>query len=139
MSWQAYGWLRSLLNAKRWIGFNNVNPFFTSAPAGLVILDQALHILKANDTMAEMIGSSVREILGKTPREVTPLFAPVVGLILFQVSETGQSALNIPLSGETPKLPGVVRHWIASIFPMNRKTNRKSTIRAIAVEVTDQV
>lgn len=134
-----FRWLHSLLTPKRWIGFNNVNPFFTSAPAGLVILDPGLRILKANETMAEMIGSSVAEILGRTPREVTPLLAPLVEPILTRVSMTGQSALNIPLSGETPKLPGVIRHWIASIFPMKRRKNGKSTIGAIAVEVTDQI
>jgi PAS domain-containing protein len=69
---------RTLLNAKNWFGFNNINPFFTSAPAGLVILDPDLRLLKANDTMAEMIGSSVAEILGKTPTEVIPLLAPLV-------------------------------------------------------------
>jgi PAS domain S-box-containing protein len=131
--------LRRVLNAKSWFGFNNVNPFFTSAPAGLVILDPGLRILKANDTMAEMIGGSVAEILGRTPAEVTPLLAPLVEPILRQVSTTGQPALNVPLSGETPKLPGVVRHWIASIFPMKQHNNGKSTIGAIAVEVTDQV
>ena len=130
---------RKLLNAKNWFGFNNVNPFFTSAPAGLVIMDSGLRILKANDTMAEMIGSSVAEILGRTPTEVTPLLAPLVEPILLRVSTTGQSALNIPLRGETPKLPGVARNWIASIFPMKREKNGKSTIGAIAVEVTDQV
>lgn len=139
ISCRTFRWLRSPLTAKRWIGFNNVNPFFTSAPAGLVILDPNLRILKVNQTLAEMIGSSVAEILGRTPREVTPLLAPLREPILRKVSVTGQSALNIPLSGETPKLPGVVRHWIASIFPMKQMRNGKSTIGAIAVEVTDQV
>jgi len=118
---------------------SRLDAFFTSAPAGLVILDSSLRLLKANDTMADMIGSPLESIIGQTPGTLVPLLAPIVEPILLGVGETGQPALNFPLSGETPKAPGVVRHWLASVFPVLRDPGNKWTIGVIAVEVTDRV
>ncbi len=42
-----------------------LNSFFDSAPAVLVILDKDLRVLRANETMAEIIGISPKEIVGQ--------------------------------------------------------------------------
>jgi PAS domain S-box-containing protein len=120
-------------------GGKHLDAFFTSAPAGLAVLDSQLHILRANDTMAEMIGSSIGAMIGRTPREVVPLLAPIIDPILSDVCSSGRPALNVPVNGETPKESGVIRNWIASAFPIRRERNRKWSIGAIAVEVTDHV
>ena len=116
----------------------NLDPFFTSAPAGLAILDSHLRILKINEGMAEIIGDTVASILGKTPGEVVPHLSPMIEPILLQVVSTGRPALNFPVVGETPKAPGVLRNWIASVFPMNLEESGSHAIGAIAVEVTDK-
>jgi PAS domain S-box-containing protein len=125
---------------KRWAAFDDLSPFFTAAPAGLVILDSSLQILRANEEMAIMLGSTVPEILGKTPRQVAPLLAPTVETILLKVLATGESKLNFSLRGETPKSPGIIRDWLASVFPMPpHQKAQKPRIGAIAVEVAGQV
>jgi PAS domain S-box-containing protein len=131
--------IRGAVIPKRWAAFDDLSPFFTAAPAGLVILDSRLQILRANEEMANILGSTVPEILGKTPREVAPLLAPTIEPILLKVISTGESNLNFRVSGETPKSPGILRDWLASVFPMPHPKNQKPRIGAIAVEVTGQV
>jgi PAS domain S-box-containing protein len=131
--------IRSTATPKRWAAFDDLSPFFTAAPAGLVILDSRLRILRANEEMAIMLGGTVPEILGKTPREVAPLLAPTIEPILLKVMSTGESNLNFRVSGETPKSPGILRDWLASVFPMPRPKNQRPRVGAIAVEVTGQV
>jgi PAS domain S-box-containing protein len=122
---------------QRRFGGKDLDAFFTSAPVGLAVLDSQLHILKANDTMAEMIGIPIGEMIGRTPREVVPQLAPIIDPILSKVCSSGKPALNFPINGETPREPGVMRNWIASAFPIVRERNRKWSIGAIAVEVSD--
>jgi two-component system NarL family sensor kinase len=124
---------------QRRFGGKDLDAFFTSAPAGLAVLDSQLHFLEANHTMAEMLGSPIGEIIGRTPRQVVPLLAPIIDPILSDVCSSGRPALNFPVNGETPKEPGVIRNWIASAFPIVRERNRKWSIGAVAVEMTDHV
>ena len=131
--------IRGAVIPKRWAAFDDLSPFFTAAPAGLVILDSRLQILRANEEMANILGSTVPEILGETPREVAPLLAPTIEPILLKVISTGESNLNFRVNGETPKSPGILRDWLASVFPMPHPKNQKPRIGAIAVEVTGQV
>src|ERR1700693_808176 len=116
-----------------------LDAFFMAAPAGLALLDSNLRLLKANSTMAQMIGRPLDQIVGQTPRAVAPLLAPVLEPILLHVSSTGRPALNFPLSDQTPNVPGVIRRWVASIFPISRGSDCKWTLGAIAIEVTEPV
>ena len=123
---------------KRGIQFDDLSPFFTAAPAGFVLMDSQLRILRANAEMADILGSTVPEILGKTPQDVAPLLAPTVEPILLKVFSTGKPKLNFRVSGETPKSPGVIRHWLASVFLVPRRKNQKPRIGGVAIEVTSQ-
>jgi PAS domain S-box-containing protein len=116
-----------------------LDAFFMAAPAGMALFDSHLRLLKANSTMAEMIGRPLEQIVGQTPGAVAPLLSPVLEPILVHVSSTGRPALNFPLSDQTPNVPGVIRRWVASVFPISRGSDSKWTIGAIALEVTEPV
>ena len=105
--------------------------FFTAAPAGLAILDRELCYRQLNETLALMNGRSVAEHLGKPVREVLPAIAPTLEPLLGRILETGESALNIEVTGETPAQPGITRYWRASYFPL-----ASDGIGAIVVEDT---
>jgi len=113
-----------------------LDAFFTAAPAGLAILDAGLRYLQVNETLAQMNGLSVQEHLGKRVGEVLPKLAPVVEPILQGILTSGEPALNIEVSGETPLQPGVVRHWVASYFPVTIEGRASKGIGAIVVEIT---
>jgi PAS domain S-box-containing protein len=125
--------------ARRIVEWDTIKPFFTAAPAGLIILNADLQAVRLNPKMAEMIGEDADTVLGKTPREAIPLLAPIVEPILRRVSETHEAALNFPVSGEILKQPSVTKHWLASVFPLKARRGQKSPIGAIAVEVTHEV
>src|SRR5204862_8069262 len=105
--------------------------FFTAAPAGLAILDRELCYRQLNETLALMNGRSVAEHLGKPVREVLPAIAPTLEPLLGRILETGEPALNIEVTGETPAQPGTTRFWRASYFPL-----ASDGIGAIVVEDT---
>src|SRR5882672_5059438 len=125
-------------------GSDRLDAFFTAAPAGLAILDRELRYTQINETLALMNGRPVADHLGKSVREVLPTIAVTLEPLLQRILETGEPALNIELSGETPAQPGVTRYWRASLFPLagaprRRKSDRNGGaggIGAIVVEDT---
>ena len=50
--------------------------FFTSAPAGLAIIDAQLRYREINETLARTHGGSVEDNLGKSVSELLPELAP---------------------------------------------------------------
>src|SRR5258705_13008924 len=84
---------------------------FCAAPAGLAILDRELRYVQLNETLALMNGRPVADHLGKPLREVLPTIAATLEPLLQRILDTGEPALNIELSGETPAQPGVTRYW----------------------------
>lgn len=95
-----------------------LDSFFTSATAGLAILDPQLRFVRINQTLAEINGLPIREHLGKTVREVLPAMAPLLEPLFQNVIATRQPILNREISGETPAQPGKLRWWMASYFPI---------------------
>ncbi len=114
-----------------------LNAFFTSAPAGLVLLDQQLRYVQLNETVAKINGVPLKDHLGKTVREILPKVAPAAEPLLQQVLTTGEPVLNVELSGETPSQPGVMRHWMESFFPIFGKDGRTDGVGIIFVEITE--
>jgi len=92
--------------------------------------------VQLNETLALMNGRSVAEHLGKPVRELLPAIAPTLEPLLARILETGEPALNIDVSGETPAQPGVTRYWRASYFPLAVKQGQADGIGAIVVEDT---
>lgn len=116
-----------------------LDAFFVSAPAGLLILNSHLCVVRANETMAEMIGISPQEIIGRNPGSLVPQLASTIEPLFRRVLSTGIPTLNFPIAGEIPKEPGVTRHGIISVFPVDDIHGEGSCIGAIVVEVTDSV
>ncbi len=123
-------------NSPRTLADRRLAAFFTAAPAGLAMLDAELRYIQVNDTLAQMNGLSIQAHLGRPVREVLPALAPVVEPILERILATGEPALNIEVSGETPAQPGVTRYWIASYFPLPGQLKKPAGIGAIVVEDT---
>jgi PAS domain S-box-containing protein len=124
----------------RWRSLRNhaFDSFSIPAPAGIALLDSDFRVLRVNETLADMIGVAPKAMVGQGPSSLIPRIAPTLEPILRSVSRTGIPALNFPVSGETLREPGVIRHWIASVFPL-RKWGFAQCIGVIAVDVTDQI
>ncbi len=114
-----------------------LNAFFSGATVGLALLDRDIRYLRINDTLAEMNGLPVMEHIGRTVREVVPQLAPAIEPIFRKVLLTGEPVLHIEMSGETPRDPGVVRHWVESFFPVTSVAGRVESAGAVVVEITE--
>ena len=129
---------RKKLEAEVTMREQRLNAFFTSAPAGLVLLDRELRFIQINETVAKVNGVFLEDHLGKTVREILPKLASVVEPLLQKVLATGEPILNIEVSGETPSQPGVTRHWLESFFPIIGKNGSPEGIGVILVEVSER-
>jgi PAS domain S-box-containing protein len=115
-----------------------LNAFFASSPIGLKILDDQLRFVQINEPLAQINGLSARDHIGKTVREVLPDLAPRLEPLYKQVMTTGEPILNLELSGETPSLPGIVRYWMTSYFPIPGEEGRPSGVGSVVVEISDR-
>jgi PAS domain S-box-containing protein len=114
----------------------SLDAFFTSAPAALAVFDRELRIVKANETGAQMVGLPLDQLLGRHLRDFLPAMAPFLEPMFERILSTGQPMLNEAVAGETPAQPGVVRHWVASFFPLPGPGRRPAGIGVIAVDET---
>lgn len=125
----------------RWLRLRSrtLDYFSVPAPAGLVLLDCDLRVVRANDAIAAMVGVSPDQMIGQQPTTLVPKIAPLVEPILRSVASTGVPALNFPVAGETPAQPGVTRYWKVSIFAIKEWGRHAGFMGAIVVEVSSQV
>ena len=113
-----------------------LNAFFTSSPIGLCILDDQLRFVRINEPLAEINGLSIHDHIGKTLPEVLPNTAPLLEPLYQQVMTTGTPIINLEVSGETQTLPGIVRHWMTSYFPIPGEEGQPSGVGAVVVEIS---
>ncbi|WP_199321139.1 PAS domain S-box protein [Microcoleus sp. FACHB-831] len=115
-----------------------LDAFITSAPVGMCVLDSQLRFTLINESLAEINGISAAEHIGKTPWEIVPDLALKQEKIFQRVLATGEAVLYVEINGETPKLPGVNRTWLASYFPIQAQSNQPIGIGMVLVEISDR-
>ncbi|MDM9586185.1 PAS domain S-box protein [Nostoc sp. GT001] len=114
-----------------------LNAFFSSAPVGMNIVDNQLRFVQINQLLAEINGLPQQDHIGKTIHEVLPDIAPVVEPIYQQVLVTGQPILNQELSSASIKQPDIIRHFLASYFPIVSEGDRPSGVGTVLVEISE--
>ncbi|MEG4345965.1 PAS domain S-box protein [Microcoleus sp. A003_D6] len=112
--------------------------FFSESPVGLCILDDQLRFVQINKMLAEMNGLNPADHIGKTVREILPEIAPLVEPFYQQILSTKQSAINIETSRENQRQPGVMRHTVASYFPLLDEIGEAIGIGSVVIEITDR-
>ena len=112
-----------------------VNAFFSSSTVGFGILDSQLRYTRVNDVLPRMAALEPEELLGKSVMEVFGLRGSRTEIILRDILRTGTPLLDREVSGELPRKPGQVRHWLVNYFPIPEE-GRFTQIGIIAVDVT---
>ena len=112
--------------------------FFSESPVGLCILDERLRFVQVNKLLAQMNGLNPADHIGKTVREVLPEIAPLVEPFYQEILSTKQAAINIETSGENQRQPGVMRHIVASYFPLLDESGEAIGIGSVVIEITDR-
>ncbi len=108
---------------------------FNQAPVGLGLWDRDLRFVRLNDALAGINGLPKAVHLGRTVAEVLPDLDARVMQAMRHVVETGQSIIDQEAHGMTPAVPGRLRYWNVSYFPV-RIDNEVVGVGAVCEEVT---
>jgi PAS domain S-box-containing protein len=111
-----------------------LNSLLDNAPVGFGFFDRALRYLRVNPALAEKSGLPIEAHLGRTLSEVVPAIAREFQEPIRHVLETGESIVNMEVTGESPGQAGQKRHWLCNFYPV--KTPAGTMLGAGAV-VTD--
>ncbi|MEH1938855.1 MAG: PAS domain S-box protein [Nostoc sp.] len=128
---------RKTLEQKLALREARLNAFFSSAPVGMNIVDNQLRFVQINQLLAEINGLPQQDHIGKTIHEVLPHIAPLVEGTYQQVLLTGQPILNQELSSASIKQPDIIRHFLASYFPIPGENDRPSGVGTVLVEISE--
>jgi PAS domain S-box-containing protein len=110
----------------------------TSAPIGLAFFDHARRYLRVNDELAFINGIPAASHLGRTIEELLPAMAAHIVPILDQVLSDGKP-IRYEAAGETPREPGVLRHWLCGFYPAHTAAaGQINEVGAWVVEITER-
>ncbi|MCW5313607.1 PAS domain S-box protein [Nostoc sp. KVJ3] len=115
-----------------------LDSFINNAPVGITIMDRELRYSFINEALAEMNGIPLAAHIGKTLWEIIPDLAPTVEQVFRQVLTTGEPILDLEISGETPKQPGVIRTWLVSYFPIQSEADEPISMGIVVIEISDR-
>ncbi|HEU4323639.1 MAG TPA: GAF domain-containing protein [Roseiflexaceae bacterium] len=111
-----------------------LDAFVATAPIGVALLDHELRYLMINASLACLNGPPIEAHLGRTLHEVLPLAADVIAAPCRHVLTTGETLVNVELSGELPSQPGVTHFWLENFYPVY---GADGALRGVGVIVTD--
>ena len=106
------------------------------APFGFAFLDRDLRFVRINQRLAEINGISVAAHLGRSVAEILPTLEATVRQVSTRILATGQPVLDHEFSGETPRAPGVIRHWNESWYPVRDDSEEIIGFGAVVEEIT---
>src|SRR3954447_4176669 len=112
---------------------------FDTAPIGLGFWDAELRCVRLNQRLADINGFSIEAHLGRTLLELLPGLVGIEPIMerWREIIRTGRSILNVEVSGETPAVPGTLRYWSASWYPV-RLAGRTIGMASVVEEVTER-
>ncbi len=113
-----------------------LDAFVTSSPVAKCIMDCQLRYTLINNALAEINGVPAADHIGKTPWDIVPDIADQQAAIIRQVLATGEAVLDFEVVGETKKMPGVIRTWSASYFPLMPSAGSPIGIGMVVIETT---
>ena len=106
-----------------------------AAPWGFCFVDRDFRILRINDTLARIGGSTVTEQLGRTVEEIVPDLWPEIEHV-YRRALSGEAVLNQEVSGPSAEEPGRTLHWLTSYYPV-RVDGEIIGVGNVIVDVTD--
>lgn len=109
-----------------------------TAPIGFAYFDRDHRYLRINDELAAINGLPAADHIGVCFDDLMPINAATVSPIIDQVFATGEVAKTIEVTGDTPLLPGVMRHWLTSWFPVFGDHGEVVSVGAWVVEITER-
>lgn len=120
------------------LALEHLDTLLAHAPLGVAFFDLDLRFLRINEQLAEINGYSVAAHLGKTVEEILPSLATSLREVAARILATDQPVLNQELIGKTAGLPGIVRHWHASWYPVRDERGGITGFSSMVVDITEK-
>ena len=110
----------------------------TSAPFGFAYFDRELRYVLINEKLAQINGIPTADHIGKRVQDIVPRLAPDALRVTSQILAMGQPVQHHEFSGETPSVPGVMRYWNESWYPVRDGAGEIVGFGAFVEEITDR-
>jgi PAS domain S-box-containing protein len=110
----------------------------TGAPLGVAFFDRHHRYVRINEELAAMNGFSATYHVGRPIDEILPAHAAAMKSVIDRIFETGNAIRNWEVTGETPREPGVRRHWLAGFYPVRDEHGAVGLVGAWIVDITDR-
>jgi PAS domain S-box-containing protein len=104
-----------------------------NAPVGFAFVDRQFRFVRINEALAAINGKPVADHLGRSVREMIPQLWSTLEPLYRQVLDHGRPIINREVTGETPALPGQMRQFQVSYYPVRLHGH----VAGIGVLVTD--
>ncbi|MEG4531978.1 PAS domain S-box protein [Microcoleus sp. D2_18a_D3] len=111
---------------------------YKTTPVGLCFVDTNLRYIRLNECLAAINGRSIADHIGRTARDVIPEMADMVERIYRQVLATQTPVIDLEVKAETKQLPGVLRDWQISFYPVIDESGTLLGVSTVVAEITDR-
>jgi PAS domain S-box-containing protein len=107
-----------------------------NAPLGMAFFDRQHRYVQINEDLAAINGIPVAGHIGRTIADLLPVTAKSVDPVIDRIFETGEVVGDFEVTGETPREPGVMRHWLTGFFPVRDVRGDTAFVGAWVTEIT---
>ena len=120
-------------------GLGLLETLLSKAPVGLALLDHELRVVRADELLASVAGSSAEDAVGRTMASLVPELWPTMGPLLHRTLDTGVPVRDV----EIDTSPGIVedgpaRRWLTSADPLV-VDGEVTGIGVIVVDITERM
>jgi len=115
-----------------------LDAIYRDAPVGLAFFDDDLRYVRVNDALAEIHGVPAADHVGRSLVEIIPAMAAAITERLRHVRDTGESLLDLEITGVTPRDPGRPRHFQASYFRVTLDDGEALGIGCTKIDITER-
>ena len=119
--------------------FEELGQIYKYAPVALFVLNRDLIFLRANERLADTNGIPLEAHLGHSLYDILPVeMVEMLKKVWAPVFENGEAVLDVEVTGQTPKLPGVQRYWLTSYFPIKTEGGEVVAMAGAVQDITDR-
>ena len=109
----------------------------SKAPFGFGFVDRDFRLVRLNETLAAVNGSTVAEQLGQTVASIVPRLWPQLEPLYRHVLDRGEAVLDVEVEGPSPTDPNDMRNWLTCFYPVSLE-GEVIGIGIVAVDITER-
>jgi diguanylate cyclase (GGDEF)-like protein/PAS domain S-box-containing protein len=109
----------------------------SEAPVGFGFVNRDLRIVRLNETLAAVNGSTAAEHIGRHVADLVPDLWPQLEPLYRHVLDAGEAVLDVEVAGPSASDPSRTHHWLSSYYPV-ALDGEVIGIGIVAVDMTER-